>query len=79
MFEEDAVVRALLLLEGAEELVEVVERRLDALLLGGGEGRCQLAFLYSDLALMYRVTNLDGYNLPLTWVWEVPSSCPGSR
>ena len=53
MFEEDAVVWPLLLLEGAEELVEVVERRLDALLLGGGEGRRQLAFLYSDPALMY--------------------------
>ena len=53
MFEEDAVVGPLLLLEGAEELVEVVERRLDALLLGRGEGRSQLPFLYSDRALMY--------------------------
>ena len=52
MLEEDAVVGALLLLEGAEELVEVVERRLDALLLGGREGRRQFPFLCSELALM---------------------------
>ena len=38
MLEEDAVVGTLLLLEGAEELVEVVEGRLDRLLLRRGEG-----------------------------------------
>ena len=38
VLEKDAMVRTLLILEGAEELVEVVEGRLDSLLLRWCEG-----------------------------------------
>ena len=27
----------------------------------------------------FRVTILRGNNLPLTWIWDVPPSCLGSR
>ena len=38
----------------------------------------QFAFEPSGVVI-YRVTILDGYNLPLTRIWNVPSTCLGSR
>ena len=32
-----------------------------------------------NVNLSYRVTILDGNNLPLTWLWNVPPSFHGSR
>lgn len=29
--------------------------------------------------MFYRVTWQNGKNLPLTWIWDVPPSCQGSR
>ena len=44
-------------------------------MLGGWRGqRTQVAS-----SLDYRVTILDGYNLLLTRIWNVPSTCLGSR
>ena len=40
---------------------------------GPGEGK------EGGEACTYRVTVQDGKNLPLTYIWNVPSSCLGSR
>ena len=43
-----------------------------------GEESCYFAGLSRNFRSTYRVTILDGKNLPLTWVWNVPSTCLGN-
>ena len=34
---------------------------------------------FTSLIIRDRVTILDGKSLPLTWIWNIPSTCLGSR
>ena len=40
---------------------------------------CVFRFSFTQLSVSYRVSHLVGNNLPLTWISDVPPSCPGNR
>ena len=68
--------------EGAKIYQDLLKLRSSEKLVDLGAGTCVTAGNRLNGSLfygLYRVTGLLSSNLPLTWIWDVPPSCPGSR
>ena len=63
------------------EALSFFVKTLSNLGLGNSPGVCdpsQESISHESFDHKYRATILDGKNLPLTWIWNLPSTCLGA-